>query len=645
MSAPSYLITPNNPDSHQSSSNYVISIIPFANRDLFTNKGQIKNKIDAALKTREPFTIVNDATRITINNSKGSPTDSAEINLLSGDINYAAAISPGDHAMIWLINDPAIWDKISKDVAAKNPNVNGANSGLKFVGRVNSVRQQLQTDPATGKQMFRYMITMNGFSELQTQIYFNQMLDPNLPNSSVTAKGVDWFVEISEQYRALFKSIQNSGRLKTEEVLKFFLDVFTGPGPKDRAKKILGNSVRTPNASMLIPTQLAKYLGVTQKEEKSLSIKYADVLQRIFGIQQYSSNTTSSKQTDKVAASDLDSMFPSNTNKDGTSTEYICDALKGGTSLPAGNFNNVTLWSLLSTHSNPTINELYTTLKYIPNKGIMPTVTLRQIALTTDRMKSKLSPNTATYYTNVPRWKLDSKYPIMNYNLGTSDAERFNFFQVFTNSVNTNNPQETMQLQIAQGNMEIDDSDIYRSGPRIHSSMSDTDAGAERAGYKVENIKTWIALISDWFSNGHLKMNGSITIPGIQAPICIGDNFEFDNKLFHIEAISHSFEVAGDGKKTFMTTLALSHGYYIVNGKLEYTAGGMLHNKRAGMNDGLLPGISDSELHVDDKFIESSDNSTNDSAQNNTGDLFIRDNAQNTVDKIKSEFLKKFGVK
>lgn len=640
MASPVRHISPNSFDSQQSSANYVVCVMPFVNRDLYYNKELIKNKVDTSLKIREPYIIINDAVKITISNNKSSPTDSSEMMLLSGDINYAAAFAPGDHVMIWLMNDPLTFDRISKDVAAKKNGVNTEDSGLKFVGRISSIRQQLQTDPTSGKQTYRFLVTMNGFSELQTQIYFNELLDPTLPSANVAAKSLGWFVEVSEQYRSLFKSLKNDGRLKTEAVLKFFLDVFIGNGPKDKAKQVGENLVRTPNASLLVPAQLAKYLNITRKEEKSLGIKYADIIQRIFGIQQYNSNNKSVSQ--KTISSSLDDFFPSNVKNTGTSVEYICDPLKGGISIPAGNFNNVSLWSLLATYSNPSINELYTTLKYVPNKGILPTVTLRQMAFTSDKMRQKLG-GTATFYSSLPRWKLDNNYPIMNYNIGTSDAERFNFFQIYTTSINTNNPQANINLQITQGNMDIDDADIYRSGPRIHSSMSDTDAGAGDTKYDITNIKTWIALISDWFANGHLKMNGSITVAGIQDPICIGDNLEFDGKLFHIEAINHSMEVMPDGKKSFTTSLALSRGFYISkDGSLVYAAQGVNDFRRAGAPDVLLPGYSDSELHVDDKFIESSDKFAVDNSQNTKDEIFTRANASSSVDKIKEDFLKKF---
>ena len=581
-------ISMNSPDSHQSTANYVICFMPFKNRDLFYTKDKYKDKAGTALAIKEPIIVVNDAARITISNNKGSPTDSAEVVLMSGDQNYSSSLAPGDHAMIWLMNDKTTFDTVSNKVLGKANGVNTLDSGLKFIGRVVSVRQMLSTDPSTGTQTYRHLVTLGGFTELQTQIYFNELLSPQ---SDTSGNALSWFVQVSEQYKALFKDLKNNGRMTTESVIRFYLNVFMGDGPKDRAKQVDASLTQTPNASFLIPTQLAKYLNITKKEDKSVGIKYADVLHRIMGIQKYNPQE----------------MFPSNIKKTGTANEFNLDELKGGALTTPGNFNNITLWSLLTNHSNPSLNEIYTTLKYIPSKnGIYPTITLREMPFTSDKID--LKDNTATKYSSLPRWKIDDKYPIMNYNIGTSDAERFNFMQIYSNSISTGDVQKDQQVQVVLGNIGLDDADILRSGPRIHSSTSDVDAKLGEKGWDASGTNLWAKLITDWFINGHLKMNGTMTVAGIQQPICIGDNLQFDNKVFHIEGIVHNFEVAaGSGKKNFTTTLALSHGYYVNGNKLDYMSS--QSTVREYQPDKLLPGYSDSELYVNDAFIESQVNS------------------------------------
>lgn len=594
MGAPVTLISPSHQDSHQSIPGFVICFLPFMYRDTYNNQDTFQDVsiTEQSLSIQKPIVVVNDATKISITSSKAQAIDTAEITLSSGDVNYSAALANGDHALIWLLNTAEDYAKVSNDVLNKRASLNGQNSGLKFIGKVNSIRQSLQTAPADGKKMYRYNITLVGFSEFQTQVYYNELLNPVIDNSNSIASRVQFFAQISEQYQDLFKSINNDARLPTEKLISFFVDVFMGPGPKNNAKVVDDKLTQTPNASFLVPTELARYLGLAlgKKADKSLGFQYSDLLQRIFGLQNYT-----------------DDMFP-DTIDTGRDNYFKCNPLKGGTLIPPANFNNTNLWSILTQFMNPALNEMYTALKFIPDKGIFPTLVLRQIPFSTRFLADKYDPDEMTQISNLPRWKLALNYPIASYNLGTSDAERFNFFQVYTNSIADNDPQRAMQLQLLLGNVKIDLADIIRSGPRIHSSTSDTEASIQADGsIQPSAINEWADLIADFFSNGHLKMNGTITVAGIQAPISIGDNLQFDNKVFHIEGINHVYEVApADGKKMFMTTLMLSHGYYIdtLTGELVYMAD--QRHRRANMNDQLLPGFTDEERYVNDIPISSS---------------------------------------
>lgn len=629
MSAPVNLISPAYPDSHQTAPGIVVCFLPFTYRDTYHNQDKFPNvsTTELSLSIQKPLVVVNDAVKISISNSKAQPLDTAEITLLSGDVNYSAAIANGDHCLIWLLNNQEDYERVSNNVLNKRANLNDQKSGLKFVGRVNSVRQMLQTQGQDGKKFYRYSVTLSGFSEFQTQVYYNELLSPVLNASDSEAAKVQFFAQVSEQYQDLFKAIQNDGRLPTEKLISFFVDVFMGPGPKNNAVVVDDSLTQTPNSAFLVPTELARYLGLAlgKKADKSLGFQYSDILQRIFGVQNYTS-----------------SMFP-DTTPTGRDNYYRCNALKGGTLIPPANFNNTNLWSILTQFMNPALNEMYTTLKYIPGKGIMPTLILRQIPFNTKFLAGKYKPDQMTQFSNLPRWKLASQYPVTTYNLGTSDAERFNFFQVYTNSIADNDPQRAMQLQTILGNVKIDLADIIRSGPRIHSSTSDTEASIQTDGtVKPSAINEWADLIADYFANGHLKMNGTITMPGIQDPISVGDNFQFDGKVFHIEGIQHIYEVeAAAGKKMFMTTLMLSQGHYINpnTGDLQYMA--EQSRRRSGQNDADLPGFTDEERYVNDIPIsshtqEATQPTPEDSLQKQTNDA---------VDAAKQRLKEKFGNK
>lgn len=236
----------------------------------------------------------------------------------------------------------------------------------------------------------------------------------------------------------------------------------------------------------------------------------------------------------------------------------------------------------------------------------MPTLVLRQIPFSTDKItkkESNVSLEDVTLFSSLNRWKIDSRFPIFEYNLGTSDAERFNFILTYVNVQTETNPENNFKVQIANGNSRIDSADIVRSGPRIHTTISEMDVNTSGSNTKDPyDSNKWAGIIADFFINGHLKMNGTIVMAGIQKPICVGDNIEFDNKLFHIEGLSHSLTVEpGTGKKTFRTILHVSHGYYLSNGQLKYMC--EMSTERARQNDILLPGYTDEERWINDSPI------------------------------------------
>jgi hypothetical protein len=588
-------IKPNFSDSHESSPGVIVSFIPFTTPDTFYSLKSTSAHAQEALKTRHPIVVVNDVVSVNITHSKAQTVDTAEIQLLSGDVNYSAAIAPGDHAFVWLFNNQGDWKKTG-DLVEKMGKSNGQDSGLKLIGKVNSVRQVLATQ-GNGIKTYRYVVTLSGFTELTTNIYFNELLGAGSKEFSADPS-VQFFANVSKQFLDMYKSIKNNGRLNTIDVLSFFIDVFMGPGPEDAAKRDASGLVQSPNSAFLIPIQVAKYLGVapTDKNSKAIGIQYTDVLQRIFGLQSYSG-----------------SMFPDALSKV-RKNYYLSTPLKGGAVIPSGNFGNVTMWSLLHQHMNPTLNELYTTLKFIPDKGgIFPTVTCRQLPFSTEAVTKTKSTHKSdvTLFKDLPRWVISEKYPVFGYNIGTSDAERFNFFQTYTNSQSIQG-EIALRYQDAQGNIATDLGDILRSGPRIHTTFSDTDALIGPNGQmQPSNINQWRDIIADIFANGHLKMNGSIQLAGIQDAIAIGDNLEFDNKVFHIEGIQHNYSVEPrSGIKSFYTTLMLSHGYYLRNDTLSYMVNE--NHKRSNISDLEAPGYSDEERHINDHVIISTETSTED---------------------------------
>jgi hypothetical protein len=113
--------------------------------------------------------------------------------------------------------------------------------------------------------------------------------------------------------------------------------------------------------------------------------------------------------------------------------------------------------------------------------------------------------------------------------------------------------------------------------------------------------KEWTYLVADWVINGHLKMNGQIQTIGVEEPICIGDNFDFDDTVYQIENVSHMMSISGEGVKSFRTQLSLSMGISSkssseipVYAEMDHTDS-YTNRQRDWKKERILPGFSDTQ--------------------------------------------------
>jgi hypothetical protein len=271
-------------------------------------------------------------------------------------------------------------------------------------------------------------------------------------------------------------------------------------------------------------------------------------------------------------------------------------------SLP-DNFNNVPIWSLLDAHKNSTLNEMYVTLRADQYHNIVPTLVVRQQPLTSYLFTDTIAN---TPFLSVPRWVIDDRMVMGEYNIGTTDATRCNFLQVYGELYGQRtDPQASQQQQIVDGNFILNRADVIRSGSRNFILSSNADVQSQ-AGDAVTSIHQWAKLLGDWYMNMHLKLNGTITMPGVWEPICVGDNLEHLGIVFQIEGVSHSYNCSDQGIKTFTTTVSLSNGV-LANGKYAYTRSHNTHShERGNLHNQAAPGFSDEETYVSDKIIVSS---------------------------------------
>jgi hypothetical protein len=201
----------------------------------------------------------------------------------------------------------------------------------------------------------------------------------------------------------------------------------------------------------------------------------------------------------------------------------------------------------------------------------------------------------------LPRWKVSTAL-ILSTDLGRDEAARINFVQYYAQPPGDIGKKEGyMSAQTRSINYVYDVNDVTRSGLKpmvITTSFEDlTIESDELIGRKCALI------VGDCVIGEHLKLNGSIEMAGIVDPIAVGDNFEYDGNVYHIEEVNHVCGINSErGVKTFRTVVRLSHGVSISDNRTGVAYPEMLHtnayqDRKANYNTGnqSLPGASEEQ--------------------------------------------------
>jgi hypothetical protein len=526
MAAFTYDLTKDITDSIQQSGDAVVLVIPYDVEDSFSfADGQsapmiisgpnILSDIDAAMKSSTPFLLDSMVINLAVQHTKDKYHGSLTANLVDPNHNLLSLLNPGDWMVCWMFNNSVDADKLRRafENGIKGA-VNGFNSGLKFVGKIHSARMQKVVGP-DGNFFKRITLAAMSFSELGSAIYYDPLLTHNF-------KQLEFITNVNEAVNQNF----SGNRRNVSETVTSLLSAFLGNPPSM-------STGPNHNVPLRIPTEIATILG--KRSAKS----FLDILTAYIGTQKYSNSYIPSGL----------SAAPFAQNFYDTS-----DPLLGYVYPFIAPFNNVPIWSAVQQNSVPALNEMYTTLRANKDNLVMPHVVIRQIPLNTDSFVQKNSvPCTA--FRELPRWKVDDTV-ITQYDTGKSDAMRINFVQIQpANSFS--NKTEYEALARSSFVPRWDEVDIQRNGLHPFISQIYTSDMIDA----LELGQTWNDMVTDRLVGGHLKLSGSMGLVGIQEPIAVGDNLEYDKLLYHIESVTHTLTVnPQSGAKSFSSQLALSHG-------------------------------------------------------------------------------------
>lgn len=556
-----YPLNPNSGDSQQAQPWALILIVHFLqpntidlpSLDFALKPVDSKNPSGSALYSDDvamqhsKILIRSDIMSVSVNTNKRSMIGSATANLVPGNYEYENVILPGDHAFIWMGNDVGNLQTTVDNIKAGKA-ANDFASGLKFYGRVESCQKNFAND-GKGIKGIRYSVSFKSFSEFNSQIYFN----PYLRNANPDP--LAFYAQLSKNYTEMFSQSGDQRIVTPQKAIKFLLNIFLGTGPEARAKGS-NNTQRSPTNAYMIPKAVGDIMGQTSSSKGS-RLTYVDVLNTLIGVQRYTTTDNQFEGEDSV----YEGFVPVITNETMTSRQRECvDALKGVFPTLPDLFNNNSLISIIESLLNTSLNEMFLTLRTDENGKIMPTLVARQIPFTTERFLKAFPQTDATEFLELPRWVIGKGLRLGNYNIGTSDVLRINFVQFYGTLFNSAiSAAQSMAAQSSDQSFKEDRLDILRNGGRNAIVTSNVLIDSQASSLVNEKVAEYASLVTDWFVNGQLKLTGSITLPGVAEPICIGDNLEFDGKVFQMEDLTHEYSVDGI-YKSFNTQISLVNG-------------------------------------------------------------------------------------
>lgn len=528
----------------------------------------------AMLRAQKPFVITGDCINLTVSSSKASHTKSLSAVLKQTNYNYLVELLPGDWILAWMVNNQDSFSDLLKRInkADASDPCNKAQDGLKFVGRIHSIRKIMSVNAGTGVKTCEYQIQGVGFSELDTTIFYDHSL---ATRDQVQQDIGTWLSRIGRNIEELYASDQRTGIQdnNVNVLIPTLIDVIVGKGlaketnvtiaagptGQEKAQQTAGGGAdkSAPNA-YVIPTVVGALLGRSQSDASKPVLSYCDILTLLQGVQDYS---------------DEKSFVPDLDDSKTTAQRLVTKTPMLGTFLPfMPEFTNRPLWGVLQQFLNPAINEIYTCLRTNSVGLVVPTIVLRQIPFTTDvfdtsanYVKSRIGSTNQTSlpsgdlpftrFLDLPRWKLDGTM-IHSVNIGRSDATRVNFVHVYGACLQQKAHNVPIGAQIVFNPPIRDDLDIQRSG--VHPYMTTINCAVQDETDGTPGL--WMALVADFLMGSQYTLNGTIQCALIQSAIPEGDNLEWDEVVYHIESITHSCSVDPQGNKSATSTLTLTNG-------------------------------------------------------------------------------------
>lgn len=581
----------------------VIAVWRYKTPVTFSRKNQASiDDNEAATNLRDEVLIIcDDIEAMNVHSGKESHISTLQTQLYP-NYNYLAEVFPGDWVLAWIVNGIDAAKSLIDDIR-NGQTCNGPNSGFKFLGRALSMRKVMRTD-SNGRKNETYALTAGGGLEWDSSVYYEPALEQ-------TQEGLasEWLKKTGVAINDIIIDGKTAadGGIATSKAIPRLMDAFFGSGVPKNEGAISTDGSADSTAGLdsadvfLVPPEVAAVLGIASGTKNSGKIGINDITEVLIGLQTYESLDT--EDIGKL-------LYPSNASSDSTvqvqnndgateSRRSKCDDLLGLFLPSPPQFNGQhSVWQITSQFVNDAVNEMYLTLR--PNSAgrILPTLVVRQLPFSSGLISSEFKPKALevvtevpttstrnvkddekdftkidftsegtdiqfvnqnhqvklTRFTEIPRWQVP-EIMVQNLDVGRNDALRFNFIHVYASTGEETSQDRT--AYIVRDKPVRDEIDIARNGLRMYPrsiSCSPADAVNRKAA-------DWMYILSDILMGQHMTLTGTLSSFGIYSPICVGDNLEYDQTIFHIEGVNHTFTFDGtSGRRSFHTSVALTHG-------------------------------------------------------------------------------------
>lgn len=569
-------------ESASMSPSWVLAVIRFQNVVTYdrNNQQSFKNSLqsllaDSVQEAGQTLVITSDCLSLGVHQNKSSHVSNLTATLANGVVAYLDEIMPGDWVLAWMLQSETDAATLVKNIKNYQPS-NYFQSGLKFIGRAQSLRKTLNQEQG-GTRSITYNLQANGFTEFDSSIFFDPLL--TLGENDIAK----WYQRLMIPIREILSA--DTGGISANAIIPKLFETLLGQGlpsaatnPTGTAELQIspnpgafnanatnsqlstpdflsgGTNIISPSSSdsiasgeaplaYCIPATVGRLLNKRLRSKTGNVGTYADIVESYVGLQHY-------QQTSVATTNNPVNIFtPNGVDRNTESTIHNMGGLLGEFVPQIADFSDTNIWSVLGNFLNPLVNEQFTTLRVSPQGKILPYYIVRQLPFSTYHFSQGRSD--LTTFLELPRWKIPPAI-VTSFDIGRSNALRFNYVYLQGQSASTDSDRGSA-ARVRNPPIK-DDEDIFRSGLRMSRGTVNCSITEQ-----LTQPAKWMEIKADILMGMQLTLNGTITMKGIQAPIAVGDNLQFDGIVFHIESISHSCLISG-GEKYFNTSIEVSNG-------------------------------------------------------------------------------------